>query len=285
MSAPLRPPNRPGALTWTEPKAIDADNAAEACVSILVQGSSGAGKTHFACSMPQPIIMGVSEPNISVPVGRIQEGHAIVLYPLKDWKDYEWFVRKTKNREWDARTVVLDSYTLIGDFSVQSEMDKPGSLTKDGNLIQARWSAVKGNQFTELLDLLSSSQPEAGRPAYHIVVTVHEQDEAVVDAEGKVTGISAVNPAVPGGLRRSFGAKFDCVFVASQTPRYAKDEKGIQRPVGVDHVLWTIPPDRLRSVKDGLGGLGGRKVLPPTVGNTWAELCNAWGVPAHLKSK
>lgn len=260
-----------------EPQPINAANAAHAKIAILAQGVSGAGKTHLACSMPEPIIIGCTEPNISVGVGRIQEGKGITLYPLKTWLDYQWFVRKTKNREWDAATIVLDSYTLVGDLAVTTAMGKPGALTGDGNLKQARWTNVKSDQFTELLDLLSATQPQAGKPSYHVLVTVHEQEEVQVDEEGKVRGISAVNPAVPGGLRRSFGAKFDCVFVVAARPRFAKGPSGVMEPVGVNHVLWTVPPDPLRSVKDGIGGNGGRKILPPTVENTWAALTAAWG--------
>ena len=259
-----------------EPQAIDASNAAHAKPAILVQGMSGSGKTHLACSMPEPIVIGCTEPNISVAVGRIQEGRKITLYPLKNWTDYKWFVRRTKNREWDAATVVLDSYTLVGDFAVTTAMERPAALTVDGNLKQARWTNVKSDQFTELLDLLSATQPQQGKPSYNVLVTVHEQEEVTVDDEGKVRGISAVNPAVPGGLRRSFGAKFDCVFVAQAKPRFAKGGHGVMEPAGVEHVLWAVPPDNLRSVKDGIGGNGGRKILPPTVENTWAALSAAW---------
>lgn len=260
-----------------EPQAINASNAREAKRAILVQGGSGSGKTHFACTLPQPIVIGCTEPNISVPVGRIQEGLQITLYPLHSWRDYQWFVRRTKNREWDAATVVLDSYTLVGDLAVTNAMDKPGALTSDGNLKQARWTNVKSDQFTELLDLLSATQPQAGKSSYHVVVTVHEQEEMIVDEEGKVRGVAAVNPAVPGGLRRSFGAKFDCVFVVTARPKFAKGAHNVMETVGVSHALWTVPPDPLRSVKDGIGGNGGRKVLPPTVENTWAALQSAWG--------
>jgi hypothetical protein len=227
--------------------------------------------------MPQPIVMGVTEPNISVPIGRIAEGHKIRLYPLRSWRDYEWFVRTTKNREWEeAATIVLDSYTMVGDMVVNEAMSAPGALTGDGNLKQARWTGVKSDQFTELLDLLSATLPMPGKRAYHIVVTVHEQEEAVYDAEGKMTGISAINPAVPGGLRRSFAAKFDCVFIAQARTVYVKGANGLQRPAGTSHMLWTVPPDSLRSAKDGLGGNGGRSVLPPTIENNWSVLQESW---------
>jgi len=227
--------------------------------------------------MPQPVVMGMTESNISLPVGRIQEGANLTLYPLKTWADYRWFVRKTKNREWDAATVVLDSYTVVGTYAVAEAMGAPAALTQDGNLKQARWTNVASDQFTELLDLLSATQPMFGKLSYHVVVTVHEQDENVVDAEGKVTGISAVNPAVPGGFRRNFGAKFDCIFLTRTLPLYEQGPDKVRRIVGADHKMWTVAPDHLRSAKDGIGGNGGRKVLPPTVPNTWEALQAAWG--------
>lgn len=269
-------PTPTAARRWAEPQPIDTKNASHACASILLQGASGSGKTHFCCTMPQPIIFGCTEPNISVPVGRIQEGHALTLYPLKEWADYQWFVRKTKNREWDAATVVLDSYTLVGDFVTTATKGQPGALNKEGQLTWSKWDLVKSYQFNEILDLLSAVVPQEGKRAYHIVVTVHEQDEAIRNAEGEVTGISAISPAVPGGMRKSFGAKFDCVFYSQARPALEKDPKGIIHRVGTEHVLWTVPPDPMRAVKDGLGGNGGRKVLPPTVENTWPALCAGW---------
>jgi hypothetical protein len=262
---------------YQEPQPIDATTAAQARASILLQGTSGAGKTHFCCSMPQPIIIGNTEPNISVPVGRIEEGVDITMYPLKDWADYQWFVRKTKNREWDAATVVLDSYTLVGDFIQLAMKAQPGAVNKEGQLTWSKWDQVKGNQFNEVLDLLSAVKPMEGKPTYHVVVTVHEQEEAIRNPAGEITGISAINPAVPGGIRKSFGAKFDCVFYAVGGISREKDAQGVARPVGASHVLWTVPPDNLRAVKDGLGGNGGRKVLPATVENTWQALCAGWG--------
>jgi len=225
--------------------------------------------------MPQPIVMGVSESNISVPVGRITEGHKITLYPLKNWADYKWFVRKVKNREFDAATVVLDSYTVIGTYVVNEAMSAPAATTQDGNLKQARWTGVASDQFTELLDLLGSTQPLVGKPSYHIAVTVHEQEEAVYDPEGKMTGISAINPAVPGGFRRSFGAKFDCIFLTRTHPKLEK-VGAVNKVTGADHIMWTVAPDRLYSAKDGIGGNGGRKVLPVNVPNSWDALVAAW---------
>lgn len=265
------------AAPFREPQPIDAESAAHARVSLLLQGASGSGKTHFACTMPEPIVMGVTEPNISVVVGRIQESHAITMYPLKSWDDYKWFVRKTKNREWNAATVVLDSYTLVGDFITLAQKSQPGALNKQGQLVWSKWDLIKGHQFTEILDFLSATQPMPGKPSYHIVVTVHEQEEFIRNPEGETVGISGISPAVPGGGRKNFGAKFDCVFYLASGTRMEKDAKGVGRVAGVEHRLWTVPPDQLRAVKDGLGGNGGRKVLPPTVENTWPALCEGWG--------
>ena len=270
----------PHRIQWTEPTPIDASNAQHSGCAVLLQGPSGSGKTHFVASMPHPIVVGVTESNISVYVGRIAEGAAITLFPLRSWADYQWFVRKTKNREWDASTVALDSYTVAGGFCVDSAMARPGSLTKDGMLQQTQWNRVKSEQFDELLDLLGSIQPAAGKPSYNIVVTVHEQDEAIygtgTDGSRVVTGISAVNPAVPGGLRGHFGAKFDCVFITASQTLMTADANKIQRPSGVRHFMWTVNPDHLRKTKDGLGGNGGRKALPPQVENTWRALQAAW---------
>jgi hypothetical protein len=271
------PVTAPHRIQWTEPTPIDASNAQHSGCAVLLQGPSGSGKTHFVASMPHPIVVGVTESNISVYVGRIAEGAAITLFPLRSWADYQWFVRKTKNREWDASTVALDSYTVAGGFCVDSAMARPGSLTKDGMLQQTQWNRVKSEQFDELLDLLGSTQPAPGKPTYNVAVTVHEQDEEIRSPDGQqVLGVSAVSPAVPGGLRRHFAAKFDCVFITASETTKAKDAQGLLRPSGVRHFMWAVPPDHLRSTKDGLGGNGGRKALPPQVENTWRALQAAW---------
>lgn len=265
-------------LNPPEPQPIDATNAASAGVSILVQGPSGSGKSHFICSMPQPLVVGVTESNISVYTGRITEGYDIKLFPLKSWADYQWFVRKTKNREWDAATVGLDSYTVAGDYITKVQRAKPGALNSNGQLTWARWDDVKNEQFNELLDFLGATQPLAGKPTYNIVVAAHEYDEAIRNSDGEAVGISAVNPAVPGGLRKHFSAKFDAKFIVAQTTdRKMNPTTKVNEVTGVRHFLWTVPPDHLREVKDGIGGNGGRKVLPPTVENTWAALTAAWG--------
>lgn len=263
---------------YVPPQPIDAKNAAEAGVAILLQGPSGGGKTHFAASMPQPIVVGVTETNLAVYLGRIQEGAAITLYPLRTWEDFRWFTRCTKNREWEAATVVLDSYTIVGDFVQNAVKSQPGAVNKEGQLTWAKWDAVKGFQFTEVLDLLGATKPLAGKPTYHVVVTVHEQEESIRNAEGEVTGISGISPAVPGGFRKHFSAKFDCVFYCAAQPVFEKDAKGILHRTGTQHVAWTVPPDSLRAIKETLGGSGGRKVLPMTVENTWQALCAGWDV-------
>lgn len=268
-------PTRPG--TYVPPKPIDVKNASAAGACILLQGPSGGGKTHFAASMPQPIVVGVTESNLAVYLGRIQEGAAITLYPLKSWADYQWFVRSTKNREWDAATVVLDSYTLVGDFVQAQVKSQPGAVNKEGQLTWSKWDTVKGYQFTEILDLLSAAVPAEGQRSYHIVVTVHEQDEAIRNADGEVTGLSGVSPAVPGGFRKNFSAKFDAVLYCVAQPITEKSPQGILSRTGTRHVVWTVPPDSLRAIKETLGGTGGRKVLPPTVENTWPALCAGWG--------
>ena len=271
----------PHRVQWTEPTPIDASNAAHAGVSILAQGPSGSGKTHLICSMPQPIVVGVTESNISLYTGRIAEGAKITLFPLRSWADYKWFVLKTKNHEWDAATVALDSYTVVGEFCVSHESGLPGALNKLGLLERSRWANVASGQFDELLALLETTHPQAGKSSYNIVVSVHEQDEKIYgkDSTGNqiVVGISEIMPAVPGGFRGTFASKFDCVFImASEVVRTA-DKQGVQRPSSTRHFMWTVSPDPLhKSVKDTLGGNGGRKALPPQVENTWRALQAAW---------
>ena len=289
MTAPGIAPRRG---QFIEPSPITAANIGEQRISILDQGESGGGKTHFICTMPQPIIVGQTDPNMAVINGFIQGGANITVYPLTTWAEFEWFVRKTKCREWNAATVALDSYTFMGDRLVLEKMDDPSSTKSDGNLKLQVWNHVKNDQWQVVMDLVGATSPIAGKPAYHVVVTIHEREEyektLVPGATGEAQFLSklvGVNPSVPGGLREGFGRMFDCVFIAQERPRTEKQTNGSMRVVGSEHLLWTVPPDHLRHTKDGVGGKAGRKALPPTVENTWTALCAAWGVdPLTMKA-
>lgn len=292
MTAPI--PRRFPTTQWAEPTALPLSEGNRR-VSLLIQGESGSGKSHMVCTMPQPIIIGSTDPNLSVATGFARGGHQITLFPLKTWADFQWFVRRTKNREWDAATVALDSYTFVGDRLVLEKMDDPGSTKSDGNLKIQVWNHVKNDQWEAVMDLVSGTSPQPGKPNYHVVVTIHEREEyekTVVPGGGGepqfLSKLIAVQPAVPGGLREGFGRMFDCVFISQQQSVTEKQQNGTMKVTGSRRVLWSVPPDQLRTTKDGVGGpkgTGGLNVLPPSVPNTWPSLCEAWGVdPTTMKS-
>ena len=284
VSAPMRR-NAP----YQEPVPISNEELGKLRISMLLQGESGGGKTHMLCSMPQPIVVGYTDPNLSVPSSFIRAGCNITLYPIKCWADFEWFIRKTKNREWDAATVALDSYTFIGDRLVLEKMEDGGNTKGDGNLKIQVWNHVKNDQWTAMMDLVSATTPAPGKPSYHVVVTIHEREEyerTVLPSGGAepqfTNKVIAVQPAVPGSLRDGFGRMFDCVFIVQERNRTEKQSNGTIKVVGSEHILWSVPPDQLRHTKDGVGGEkggpGGCRTLPPTVQNTWEALCGAWGM-------
>jgi hypothetical protein len=259
----------------------------------LFQGPSGSGKTHALCSFPQPIVVGVTETNLAVIQGFAEGGVDITAYPLTSWTDYEWFVRRTKNREWKAQTVALDTYGLMGERLVLQKMADGTNTKNDGNLKISVWNHVKNDQWTQIMDFVSSTQAIPGKPAYHIVVCSHEREEyerktVGGGAEGPVQDqvLVGVRPDAPGSFRDTLGARFDCVFITAERPVREKGANNVMRVVGSEHILWTVPPDHLRHTKDGVGGKGGRKVLPPTVENTFPALCAGWGMdPAGLEDK
>jgi len=271
---------------YSEPTPLSLGALKERRISMLIQGESGSGKSHMVCTMPQPIIVGSTDPNLSVPTGFMHGGIDLTLYPLRTWADFEWFVRRTKNREWGAATVALDSYTFVGDRLVLEKMDDPNSTKSDGNLKLQVWSHVKNDQWEAVMDLVSATGPQAGKPSYHVVVTIHEREEyektVIPTSSGEpqfLSKLTAVQPSVPGGLREGFGRMFDCVFIAQQQSVSEKQSNGTMKVAGSRRVLWSVPPDQLRTTKDGVGGVkgtGGLDVLPPTVPNTWTELCAAW---------
>lgn len=262
-------------------------------ISFLLVGDYGGGKTHFLMTMPQPIVVGYTDPNLAVVKGFKAQGVQVECYPLDTWEAFQWFTRRTKNREWNARTVAIDSYTYMGSRLVMEKQEVGSNVKTDGALKQNVWGHVLNDQWQEIIGLCDATQPITGKAAYNIVVTVHERPEYETmlgppnRAGGEptvLTKLVGVDPAIPGGFREHVGRMFDCVFTVQQRPRREKGADNIVRVTGTDHVLCPIPPDNLRSTKDGFGGKAGRKELPAVVPNTWPELCAAWGVdPDTLK--
>jgi hypothetical protein len=85
-----------------------------------------------------------------------------------------------------------------------------------------------------------------------------------------------IMPDIDGGFRIQFAREFDSVFCVRAEPVY--EGEGLNRQtVGSRHWLWTVtPPGGGPDVGDGIGGKGGRRVLPPRLENTWQALMEAW---------
>ena len=293
MSSPR--PSRTAPPTFVPPKPLDL--TAVPSISQLIQGPPGTGKTHHLCSMPSPILVGVTESNTAVYQGFKEQGVDLTALPVDDWETFQWFVRLTKNRQWgehlgtEPRTVGIDVYGLIGTRLVMDKKANPSNVTGAGQLQPPVWDQVKGEQWTEILDFAGAVKALAGKPSYHIVVCSHEYE----DLEVKITRVGGrpveestlrgVYPEAPGSFRKSFAARFDCAFLSGKEPKL-KEGGGPREVVGTSYFLRTVPPDKFRQTKDGFGGKAGRGTLPPKVGNTWADLCGAWGVdPETLKVK
>lgn len=234
--------------------------------AIAVAGLEKTGKTHFICSMPEEVSVAFTDPNRATAEGFMRDGHKINLYLIGNWAEFQEWVRMAVARELPGRTLAVDSYGFVADRLVAATSDANGAVTIP------QWGRIKDQHWTELMKLLSCTQPTANHPGYHVVVSTHLTD--VTDEKGNLV---KVRPAIQGSFRDTFNRCFDSVFISKAlSERAIVDGKLQVKPTR--YVLLSVPPDQYHACGDGIGGKGGRKRLPAEVENTFPALCQAWGV-------
>jgi hypothetical protein len=245
---------------------------------VAILGDEKSGKTHFWCTFPKPIVCLYTDPNTQTADGFIEEGqdNDITLVklpstqgknPMADWQYFaDRFVPAVKNRQFDAKTIVIDSYSFLAKALVTS---KSGL---DGKVSIPEWGQILMNHGDRLRSIISSTQPMEGKPSYHVVVTSH-----LVDVTDDKQALIKTRPAIQGAFKDEFGKCFGTVLIAKAKAEMEIKE-GKLTPGHATHYCYTVPPNQYLACGDGVGGKAGRKELPPIVENTYQALCAAWGI-------
>ncbi len=253
-------------------------NITEQKLSVAATGDAKQGKTHFWCSFPRPIVCLYTDTNTQTADGFISDAGEGDITMLRmpsvgntektasdDWSFYSTqFVPAVQNREIEAETIVVDSYSALADTLVRH-------IKGGGEMTIPAWGRVLSTHQDRMYALLSATQHVEGKRNYNIVVTCH------LDADtGKSDVILKYFPAIQGAFKKKFNGMFGSVFIMrSEATKETVNDRMVS--TGVDHFMLTVPPSDMYNCGDGVGGKAGKAALPPRLENTYEALVKAWG--------
>jgi hypothetical protein len=272
------------AQLFTLPKRAATDPDIAPRVSVAYIGDAGQGKTHCACSWPNPVLI-AWDTNRATAEKLI--GPERIIVP----QSYSHYQREIlpvlTNRQLTLETLGFPVDTIIEDtlsFKIQQLVDETPVNPKN---TYERWEKVKTACRLDTRKLLSITKPYPGdptRPTYNLVVTWHLAYGT--DENGKQI---AAKPAFEGAFSNDVARYFDCVFYCEQVTKTKMTNGQVVtladgRPDReAVHMIHTVNPDMLIRCKEGIGG-GRWKKLPSRMGGTYAELAAAWGFPTAAQS-
>jgi hypothetical protein len=176
---------------------------------LLLQGSSGAGKTSCACQFPKPYVIDIDvnlggtlrflkERNLALPVGYDvldkDENGVDVPLPLRYQRLSKCFAEAQKN---DAiETIIIDSGTTLAPVMIAEVLRQQGK----SEMTKREWGffATLGQHFMATLSVMRK----------HIVLIAHEK--TVTDANGSI--VYPVKVAWPGQVGQNIGVFFTNVW-------------------------------------------------------------------------
>ena len=282
MRAPAPPSAPPSRLTglFNLPKRDSSAPPVRPKVSVAYIGDAGQGKTHNACSWPNPVLI-AWDTNRSTAEKLI--GPERIIVPTSYAQYQREILPAIQNREFSEATLGFPVDTIIEDtlsFKVQQLVDETPVNIKNS---YERWEKVKTACRNDTRKLLSVTRPYPGdpaRPCYNLVCTWHLAYGT--DEQGRPVN---ANPAFEGSFRNDIARYFDCVFYCEQVtkPKIVNGQVvnlADGRPDReVHHMVHTSNPDTMIRCKDGIGGSGPWKTLPARLPGTYQSLAAAWGFP------
>ncbi len=256
--------------------------------SVLYFGREGTGKTHNACSWPNPVVICLAHN----PETLLKFKDVRVIFPGRteanpeptiSQKLYAWrfnILPAIKNRKMTSlcgkliETVVVDDITQLA-LSYKMKLMGAGKEAIPKTVTKMdfdSWNLYLMWLQSDISVLTGATTPDLNgeREAYNIVCTVHERD--TLDDNSAVIKIT---PAVDGQFKDILPSMFGTVLVTDVAKLKDKDGK----TVGQSYFVWTIAPDRYRRPRDGMGG-GKFGTLPPQCPGTFPELAKLWGLPS-----
>lgn len=253
---------------------IDKSNVQESKVSVGIIGPGKAGKDHFICSAPTPILVAYADPNSGTAEGFIREGRDITLIPIRTFSDFEnKFVPAVVNRQFEAATIAINTWSIIAEMMWLETFGASKNDLGTGEYIRGKEKMMRFGR-----DMGRTKSPVPGKPSYNLIGTAHLKE--VTDKSGSVVGY---RPDLFGGFKDMWHTCFDCVFAVQSEVAREQAKPGGPITERVNHYMLTAPPSNKWFIGDNLGGKGGYKALPPRVENTWDALMEGWGIKEEKK--
>ena len=253
-------------------------------VSCAYIGREGSGKTHAACTWPNPVVVAFDHNRGSA---EKHVGAERLIVP----DSYEHFRLKIlpaiKNRQLNRATLGFDVDTIILDTTSMAIQRLVAETPHDPKNKFAKWQLVKTNSRQDIGAVLSTTKPYPGdpsRPRYNVVLTWHLVPIWEGDEEKRT--LVGYEPNFEGGFKIDLPSYTDCVFMSDVTTELRKDDKGAivnspfdGRPDRYNrYFIHTVAPDNFVKLKDGISG-GKWKRLPARMDGSYQALSAAWGFP------
>ncbi len=252
--------------------------------TILVIGDYKEGKSHFACTAPDPLFL-QWDPNVATveKFGHPRVDELNSLPPAEAWRLWDRdLLPAIYNRELECETIVVDSYTFLA-RALQAAT--PMRKTRGNEDDTRKWYGDLYDSLKQTtMKLRTISRPFPGDPSrrrYNLVVTVHSQPQyRKMEADSQV--VEKYVPQIDGKFTREFGSFFGCVFWAEKYQHRPDVAPGKPPPpIETRFRVWTSSPDKMRNCQDAYGGPPGPFAkLPIWIENTWSALLKGWAIPA-----
>ncbi len=242
------------------------DEDTEDKLSILYRGQEKTGKTFNMATFPKPFFI-YADKNIST----IRKFPNLDYSPLENYG--QWHDQLLPELLAGTETWLKAYDTLaIDSLSALFRMCKAWGEYKNYKGFDL-WGYVL-TTFVGDLELYLSLGKAAGRegkPTYHTVASVHEQE--IMDDAGALLRIGL---AIQGQSAGQVAPLFDSVFCTESTTK-KKMTPGQPPETAAEYFIYTVSPDRFRKCGDGIGG-GKYKTLPTKMQGTYPDLMKAWGM-------
>lgn len=252
--------------------------------SILLQGESGSGKTHFMMTCPSPLVL-VWDLNLAT--HHKFDGMPYVV--VKSWAEMEDFwldaIKQRRLTEvvqgfqrpdgtkpfgtYRVETLCLDTLTGLGN---QIQMELSEGHAKLGS--RDKWDEYY-SRFHRLLDAavgatsVDNAHPE--REVYYVVAGIHE--EPIYESQGESKRLIGYKPTIAGKMANS-----GQIYTNFSTHLFMETVETMQGTSKVSrHQMRTRSFGLRRVMSDKVAGTRWKE-LPETLPNTWPDLIKAWGM-------
>lgn len=214
-------------------KIIKAGTAAPRAPRYLIYGRSKRGKTTFACTAPNALVLD--------PESGTREGISSVdVYPIERWQDCDEALKYLRSAEHEYDWIVVDGLTRINQMALKHVMrlGEEADLSRIPGMVQLKDYGRAGELMKGMLLSFHTLR------GVGIVYTAQDRVEApdlgdddVLDEDAQIPGARYV-PDLPKSVRGAATAMVDCigrVYSVSVTGTHPKTGKEVTQR---QHRLW-----------------------------------------------